>query len=369
MTQFTIGAEASCTDGVCGEMTRVVIDPIAETVTHLVIEPKHRVGLARLVPLDLVDDTAGEVRLRCTIEEFEQLDPAEETQFVPGSSGYAAYGADQVVSWPYYSLAPAPGIDPEVVNTSPVVTYDTIPLGEVEVRRGDAVHATDGDIGRVQGLVIDPRSHHVTHVLLQEGHLWGRKEVSIPISSVTRVDEEALHLPDLTIDGVDPGPRPHLLLTDRNNVLEDRGLPQRCSGHALAPDYLGGFCTRDQVAFRGVVELVELRARAAQPDFPVRGLDQGHGDKPPGLLPVPRLDDKVSDRLSGRVDDQAAHLAAVTIRAACPGPDRELRLSGHGRLLSSCWTLARACGGGGYEIRTREALPEHAFQVCGVRSR
>jgi sporulation protein YlmC with PRC-barrel domain len=189
MTEFTIGAEASCTDGVCGEVTRVVIDPIAETVTHLVIEPKHRVGLARLVPLDLVDDAAGEVRLGCTIGEFEQLDPAEETQFVPGSSGYAAYGADQVVSWPYYSLAPAPGIDPDVVNTSPVVTYDTIPLGEVEVRRGDAVHATDGDIGRVQGLVIDPRSHHVTHVLLQEGHLWGRKEVSIPISSVTRVDD------------------------------------------------------------------------------------------------------------------------------------------------------------------------------------
>jgi len=189
MTEFTIGAEASCTDGVCGEVTRVVIDPIAEAVTHLVIEPKHRLGLARLVPLDLVDETAGEVRLRCTIAEFERLDPAEETQFVPGSGGYAAYGPDQVVSWPYYGLASTPGIDLDLVNASPVVTYDTIPLGEVEVRRGDAVHATDGDIGRVQGLVIDPRSHHVTHVLLQEGHLWGRKEVSIPISSVTRVDD------------------------------------------------------------------------------------------------------------------------------------------------------------------------------------
>jgi len=93
-----------------------------------------------------------------------------------------------VVSWPYYGLA-APEIDPALVGTSQTVTYDTIPLGEVEVRRGDHVHATDGDIGRVQGLVIDPRSHHVTHVLLQEGHLWGRKEVSIPISAVTRVDD------------------------------------------------------------------------------------------------------------------------------------------------------------------------------------
>ena len=29
----------------------------------------------------------------------------------------------------------------------------------------------------------------MTHVLLEEGHLWGRKEVAIPISSVTRVDD------------------------------------------------------------------------------------------------------------------------------------------------------------------------------------
>jgi len=27
----------------------------------------------------------------------------------------------------------------------------------------------------------------VTHVLLQEGHLWGRKEVAIPISAVTGI--------------------------------------------------------------------------------------------------------------------------------------------------------------------------------------
>ena len=29
----------------------------------------------------------------------------------------------------------------------------------------------------------------MTHVLLQEGHLWGRKEVSIPISAVTSVND------------------------------------------------------------------------------------------------------------------------------------------------------------------------------------
>jgi sporulation protein YlmC with PRC-barrel domain len=62
-------------------------------------------------------------------------------------------------------------------------------VGEVEVRRGDHVHATDGAIGRVQGLVIDRSDHHVTHVLLDEGHLWGQKRVAIPISAVTGVED------------------------------------------------------------------------------------------------------------------------------------------------------------------------------------
>jgi sporulation protein YlmC with PRC-barrel domain len=74
-------------------------------------------------------------------------------------------------------------------NASIPSIHDNLPLGEVAVRRDEQVHATDGDIGRVQGLVIDPQDRHVTHVLLQEGHLWGRKQVAIPIGAVTSVDD------------------------------------------------------------------------------------------------------------------------------------------------------------------------------------
>jgi sporulation protein YlmC with PRC-barrel domain len=69
-------------------------------------------------------------------------------------------------------------------------TADRVPVGEVEVRRGDHVHATDGSIGRVQGLVVDPSDHHVTHVLLDEGHLWGKKQVAIPIGAVKSVEDD-----------------------------------------------------------------------------------------------------------------------------------------------------------------------------------
>jgi len=165
-------------------VTCVVVDPLARAVTHLVVEPKHRHGAARLVPLDLVDATTGEIRLGCSLAEFEELDPAEETRFLPGTPGYPDYDPDQILVMPYYNMGMA------AAYAGPItVTYDTVPLDEVEVRRGDHVHATDGHIGRVQGLVIDRDSHHVTHVLLQEGHVWGRKEVAIPIGAVTGVDD------------------------------------------------------------------------------------------------------------------------------------------------------------------------------------
>ena len=198
--QFTIGAEASCSDGTCGEVTRVIVDPVAEAVTHLVVDPKHRQGLGKLVPLSLVDATSGQIRLRCTEAEFEQLDPAEETQFIPGTSGYASYGPGQVGYWPYYGLGLGGALDVDGGISgglggigggivSQTVTSDTVPPGEVDVRRGDPVEATDGDIGRVQGLVVDRGTRHVTHVLLQEGHLWGRKEVAIPISAVASTSD------------------------------------------------------------------------------------------------------------------------------------------------------------------------------------
>jgi hypothetical protein len=187
--QFTIGTGVSCSDGPVGRVSRVIVDPVAEEVTHLVVEPEHRRDLGRLVPLDLVDGTADEIRLHCTRAKFEGLEHALETRFIPATSGYDGYGygRDQVGYWPYYGLGAGMGAGGD--TPAEMVTTDAVPLGEVSVRRGDYVHATDGDIGRVQGLVIDRVSRHVTHVLLQEGHLWGRKDVAIPIGAVASTSD------------------------------------------------------------------------------------------------------------------------------------------------------------------------------------
>jgi sporulation protein YlmC with PRC-barrel domain len=177
-SQFTIGARASCTDGECGEVRRLIIDPATEMVTHLVIKPGHSQEAGRLVPVDLVETTDGEIRLRCTLAEFGKLDHAEERDPVTGAGPTPIAGGYGTIT------------DRGPAAWRQTATFeDVIPGDEAEVGPGDPVLAVDGEIGRVRGFLVNPDNDRVTHVLLREGHLWGRKEVAIPVSAVVRVDE------------------------------------------------------------------------------------------------------------------------------------------------------------------------------------
>ena len=189
---FRIGADASCTDGACGQVSRLIVNPVAREVTHLAVDPKHRNGPGRLVPVDLVDATTGRIRLRCTLAEFQALGPAEETEGVPdlAPTGQPDYDPNQV-NWMAGRTNASAGYGD---RGGPKGPQGITPSGEVDVRRGLTVCATDGEIGQVQGLVVEPGGHHVTHVLLQEGHMWGRKEVAIPIGSVIKFGTLLIHL-------------------------------------------------------------------------------------------------------------------------------------------------------------------------------
>jgi sporulation protein YlmC with PRC-barrel domain len=210
MTQaqlFRLGADVRCADGDCGKIKSLVINPRDDAVTHLVVEPAHRQGLGKLVPLGLVDAGSaypleGEIRLRCTMAEFGQLDPAEATYFFPGDEEYEIYRREPVVSWPYYvspgTMPPGePGGPGDPGEVAQVVTIDTVPdqlPGEDEVSRGERVHAKDGDIGHIQGIVVDSGSGCVTSVVLRERHLLGRRTVLIPRSAVAEVGADGFHL-------------------------------------------------------------------------------------------------------------------------------------------------------------------------------
>jgi sporulation protein YlmC with PRC-barrel domain len=192
---FRIGADASCSDGACGHVSRIVVDPVAREVTHLVVDQKNRNASGRLVPVDLVDATTGQLRLRCTLAEFQALQPAQETEVVPDLDPTGRQNSPPRVNFlPASFEAFVPGMrGPGRPEASRKVTVNSVPSGEVDIRRELTVCATDGEIGQVQGLVVEPGGHHVTHVLLQ-GHRWGRKEVAVPIGAVTKIGALLIHL-------------------------------------------------------------------------------------------------------------------------------------------------------------------------------
>jgi hypothetical protein len=204
---FVIGSDTGGADNkVAGEVKSVVIDRSTRTVTHLVVEPKHREGLARLVPLDHVDAAAGKIRLRYTEAEFQDLSAAEETlaEILPGPGVVETIpegwrGADDE---PRFDGTKSPPVRGQINARTIDLVPRLVPATEEEEHRGDRVHATDGDIGELRALCIDSGTHQVTHVhvLLKEGHLWRHKEVAIPADMVSSFDA-GVHL-DITMQQV-----------------------------------------------------------------------------------------------------------------------------------------------------------------------
>ena len=196
---LVIGGEVRCADtsDTCGKVSCVVVDANTRNASHLVVEPKGRQGLARLVPVDAITDaTAGKIRLRYAEMEFRDLSAAEETlavvpgygevQLLPSGQGWRASGDYRVMDGS--KLPPIRAI--EEIDLVPSLLAPT--EEEEEEHGGDHVHATDGDIGRLHALCIDPQTGKVTHVLLKE-HLWGHKEVKIPSDDVSGF-HDGIHL-------------------------------------------------------------------------------------------------------------------------------------------------------------------------------
>jgi len=199
--RLEIGDRIRCTDGVYGELANIVIDPLEKRVTHLVVQPQQREGEARLVPIRLAkgrDDEQREIQLQCAMEEAQGFESVHEAAYLrlgesPAEDPDWDVGVEEVLAMPYYAGLDV-GAYPGELASHVAMYYDRVPKGEVEVRRSSAVISADGhSLGEVDGFVVDA-DEHITHFILERGHLWGRKEVTIPIGAVARVETDAVHV-------------------------------------------------------------------------------------------------------------------------------------------------------------------------------
>ena len=185
MINVPLNAKVIGTDGPSGESTCLIVNPVNQTVTHVVVKEKFVPHTEFMVPLErITESTVDTIQLDCTSAELKQMEAFIGTQFVKTDHYMPYYGTDTMMAWPYTT---AEGVDLPA-------EYEKIPAGSLAVRKGTYVQATDGPVGKVDELLLDQESGQVTHLVLREGHLWGKKVVALPVSIVDEVKGEEVFL-------------------------------------------------------------------------------------------------------------------------------------------------------------------------------
>lgn len=188
--EIALQTQVECTDGVCGKSVFVLINPVTEKVTHLVVRAAETPNAEYIVPMDFVSEPVdGSIHLSCSKAEFEKLDPFIQKRFieekVPEYIGSRINGMASSYYWPYVS--------PDI-TVYESVDDQQIPAGEMSVCRGTRVEATDGYVGHVDEFMVNPENGSITHLVMREGHLWGQKDVIIPLSAMGDTKDDTVFL-------------------------------------------------------------------------------------------------------------------------------------------------------------------------------
>lgn len=204
--RLELGSAVHCSDGPCGELADVVIDPIKRRVTHLVVAPPHRPDQARLVPIDRARAQAPaqtDIRLDYTTAEVGQLELVQRSAYlrlgeIPTEDPDWEIGVTDVLALPYYGTM-APGgvglsMPPLGLDDHVTEVYDRVPKDKIEVRRASEVTSADGHgLGHVDGFIVDEQEQ-ISHLVLEHGHLWGKREITIPIDAIANIETDHVTL-------------------------------------------------------------------------------------------------------------------------------------------------------------------------------
>ena len=194
-----LDSHVQTTDGLSGTLADVVLDPVKRAVTHVVVRAGDPDPAARLVPLQLVGggEAGGALSLTCTAAQFAQLESIQGYAYLPVDERPAPdsewdVGVEDVVMMPSYQGADL-GVYTAEIDPNVGVTYDRVPKGEVEIRRASVVASSDEhELGAVGAVVVE--DGRITHVVVEHGHLWWHRVVSVPIASVATLETNAIGL-------------------------------------------------------------------------------------------------------------------------------------------------------------------------------
>lgn len=160
MLELSVDTEIQTADGrVMGVIDRFIVNPSRKEVTHVVVRRGALFTEERVVPVDVLDEEDGKVRLRSGLDPAElppferghyvEMDPATSARLTPRSPNALvwAYPIPSMTGFPAY---------PSVPLASEAIAERNVPEGEVLVNEGAPVRSADGtEIGSITEVAID----------------------------------------------------------------------------------------------------------------------------------------------------------------------------------------------------------------------
>jgi sporulation protein YlmC with PRC-barrel domain len=173
-------AHVECLDGRIGRLENIILNPHTEKVTYLVVRENDFANTQRLVPERLVKEASHDtIFLSIRKEKFDRLKNFIQEEYIPSNIMlYMAEDAGLNLGTPAAVL----------------VEHEAVPAGGLVVHKGAGVYATDGHVGRVDEFLVEKKAGRITHLILREGHLWGKKDISVPINQVDRYEDGSVYL-------------------------------------------------------------------------------------------------------------------------------------------------------------------------------
>ena len=175
-----LNAHVDCTDGRIGRLENIIVNTHAEKITYLVVKEHDVENTLRLVPEKKVKEANHDtVTLSISKAKFREMKHFIQEDYIP--SNVMLYMAEQE-GW--YAGIPA----------SVFVEHEDIPAGGVAVHKGAKVFAGDERVGRVDEFLVEGKSGRITHLVLLEGHLWGKKDIAVPVNQIDRYENGDVYL-------------------------------------------------------------------------------------------------------------------------------------------------------------------------------
>lgn len=199
--EYELGTMVETSDGEkVGKLHRVVIDPLTNEVTHLVLRQGRLFTEDRVLPVELVQKATEEiVELWADEDDLEALPRFEESHYVVSDEqelarGHVSAAPSLLYLRPYGYQSPVPrrprtqktGLDERVERNIP---EDFVALKEGE----DVIDVNGEEIGQVEEVLTDSKLERATHFVISRGVLLPEEKM-LPLDWLREISEERVEL-------------------------------------------------------------------------------------------------------------------------------------------------------------------------------